>query len=64
MQLPTGEILNHFALFEFEMKFTTVQKAAIIGIIFYGERLAVKYISHYLSCLAALLALEMNVHIP
>lgn len=46
------------------MKFTTMQKDAVSGIIFYGEKLAVKYISHYLSCLAALLPLEMNAHIP
>lgn len=45
------------------MKFTTMQKPVVIGIISYGEKLAVMYISHYLSCLAALLPLEMNAQI-
>lgn len=46
--------------FKFEMKFITMQKPAAIGITCYGGKLAVKHVSRYLSCLAALLPLDMN----
>lgn len=41
-----------------------MQKPVVIGIIFYGVKLAVKHISHYLCCLASLLPLDMNAQIP
>lgn len=46
------------------MNFITMQTPAAIGIIFYGGELAVKHIPHYLSCLAALVPLDMNAQIP
>lgn len=46
------------------MNFITMQKPAVIGIMFYGMKLAVNHISHYLSCSAALRPFDMNAQIP